>query len=72
MSNRRVWIEVWIDTYDIYNYVLILRGYENGSIELYDPQKGRGSESTFASYEEAYFWLREDEYELAEGRMEML
>ncbi|HBE20551.1 MAG TPA: hypothetical protein DEG17_13170 [Cyanobacteria bacterium UBA11149] len=69
MTKRLNWIEVWIDTYA--SYVLVLRGYEDGSIELYDPQKGRGSESSFDSYEEAYLWLREDEYDLAEGRMEM-
>ena len=63
------WIEVWIDTYS--SYVLVLRGYKNGSIKLYLPQKGRGSESSFDSYEEGYLWLREDEYNLAEGRMEI-
>ncbi len=70
MTKKLNWIEVWIDTYA--SYVLVLRCYGDGSIKLYDPQKGRTSESTFASYEEAYLWLREDEYDLAEGRMEML
>ncbi len=70
MTKKLNWIEVWIDTY--VSYVLVLRCYEDGSIKLYDPQKGGGSESTFGSYEEAYLWLREDEYDLAEGRMEML
>lgn len=64
------WIEVWIDVYA--NYVLILRGYDNGQIQLYDPQKGKASESNFDNYEEAYLWLREDEYDLVEGRMDII
>ncbi|HLP91853.1 MAG TPA: hypothetical protein VK184_25100 [Nostocaceae cyanobacterium] len=52
-------------------YILLLQGYKNGSIKLYDPQQRQVSQSSFESYEEAYFWLREDEYDLVEGRMEI-
>lgn len=69
MNEQINWIEVWIHTNIM--YILLLQGYKNGSIKLYDPQQRQVSQSSFESYEEAYFWLREDEYDLVEGRMEI-
>jgi hypothetical protein len=68
MSTQIRWIEVWVDDSSRGEYLLVLQGLEDGSLEVVDPQEGRQVVATFAGYSAAAHWLREDEYELVEGR----
>ena len=63
------WIEVWIDGYTL-GYILLLRkklGIE--AYEIVDLKEEFRVIETFTDYEDAYYWLREDEYDLVEGRI---
>ena len=68
MSRVVQWIEVWIDDASRGEYLLVLRGFSDGILEVIDPQKGGERVATFHAYEEATAWLNEDEYDLVEGR----
>jgi cell wall assembly regulator SMI1 len=64
------WIEIWIDggSKEDFTYILILRQRVNSRLEIADPQKEYAVIAAFDTYEEARLWLREDEYEMVEGR----
>lgn len=61
------YIEVWIDSASL-EYVLILKSSVDGTYEIIDPQEEKRVIQVFTTYEEAALWLREDEYDLVEGR----
>lgn len=63
------WFEVWVDDTARPPYVLILLSNESeAGFEIYDPGEQRMRHST-NSYQEAMFWLTEDEYTKVDGRM---
>ncbi len=63
------WFEVWYDWSAIPPYVLILLHYESdSSFHIYDPAEKRTCE-ILKTYEDACFWLAEDEYTKVTGRM---
>jgi hypothetical protein len=62
------WVEAWISIPPGVDYVLLARQRVEGSIEIADPQEGWRIVEVFSTYEEAVHWLREDEYDLLDGR----
>lgn len=62
------WTEVWIDEPGRGTYVLVVRGHEDGTIQVADPQKTGAIVREFKTYEDATLWLREDEFQRVEGR----
>lgn len=71
MNTKIIWVEVWIDDAARGDYVLLLRARVDGMLEMMDPQAQRQLIKTFHTYEEAVDWLREDEYDLVEGRWQV-
>ena len=68
MSQFIRWIEVWVDSGTYGEFFLILRAMHDGSYVVVNPHHNNQSVMHFHSYEDAESWLREDEYELVEGR----
>lgn len=70
MTEHTRWFEVWMDgaSKNDWTYLLVLQTIFDGSLRLIDPQKSREIVRTFLTYEDAVEWLREDEYDLVEGR----
>ena len=66
-----VWFEVWWDPGLDGRFFLVLHACPAGTFKILNPQSDNHVEGTFARYEDAYEWLREDEYELVEGRVEV-
>ena len=66
---RTKWIEVWIEslTDDEYN-VLLLKARPDGLFELVDPHENNNLIKTFQVYDDARYWLVEEEFDLVEGR----
>lgn len=59
---------IWVEAYTSFGrYWLILRQLVDGTFELYDPQE-QAIREKFTTYDEAYDWLSEDEYDRIEGR----
>ncbi len=65
------WIELWFESPSEGLRILVLRELADGSIELRDPRLDNKVVETFTSYEEADIWLTDEEYTLAEGRIEL-
>jgi hypothetical protein len=61
------WYEIWIDDTLDPPYVLHLRPADDG-FQVIDPAHGNHVVFLAASYEEAMFWLTEDEYTKVERR----
>jgi hypothetical protein len=61
--------ELWIDPTASPPYVLILLGDSSGKSCIYDPTQNYQVVFSSDTYEEAKFWLLEDEYERVEGRL---
>lgn len=68
MSASR-WVEVWIDEPSRGEYLLLVRGYDDGTVEIIDPRKDEGAFKTFENYAFARDWLTEEEYRLCRGRV---
>ena len=67
--NEHIWFEVWADDTAKPPYVLILLSNTDGTtFDIYDPGEKTVRHSTH-SYQEAMFWLTEDEYTKVAGRM---
>lgn len=62
MEKTPIWLEAWIES-GYYSYVLLLQYFEDGRFEVTDPQEKHRVIGIFQTYEEAYNWLREDEFE---------
>lgn len=65
MNSNIIWIEVWID-YEI-EYPLILRALNDGNFEILDKIE-QTIVASFDNYDDARYWLSEDEYDLVMGR----
>ncbi len=63
-------LEVWVDPMQSPPYMLLLLGDKAGSCYIFDPADGYRLIKNCGNYEEAQFWLLEDEYEPIEGRIE--
>ncbi len=61
--------EVWIDPALSPPYLLLLLGTSDGRCHVYDPAEGYRLIFKSDNYDEAQFWLLEDEYEPLEGRL---
>jgi hypothetical protein len=67
--NEHSWYEVWVDDTARPPYVLLLLSkLEGDSFEIYDPGE-RAVRHVATSYQDAMFWLTEDEYTKVDGRM---
>ncbi len=55
------YVEAWI-SYVYVDYVLLLDSFADGTFKIYDPQEKSFINETFHSYDEACFWLGEDEF----------
>jgi hypothetical protein len=62
-------LEVWVDSMQSPPYVLLLLGDKAKGCYVFDPAEQYGLVRTFQNYEEAQFWLLEDEYEPLEERL---
>lgn len=63
------WFEIWVDDTAEPPYVLILRSdAEETKFDIYDPGEKTIRDSV-SSYQDAMFWLTEDEYTKVNGRM---
>jgi hypothetical protein len=58
--SEAIWIEAWMDTK--IHYVLLLVCLLDGTLKIYDPQEQKLVDETFTSYQEARWWLVDDEY----------
>lgn len=65
-----MWVEIWTDMASGGLDLLLLRGFSNGRIELRDPHQNNKLVQTFTSYDDAEFYLTDDEYVVIEGRLE--
>lgn len=63
------WYEIWANEGHAVPYLLILRPSANG-FEILDPAQGNRKVFEAAIYEEACFWLQEDEL-VRVGRKEL-
>ncbi|MBW4635496.1 MAG: hypothetical protein KME30_27490 [Iphinoe sp. HA4291-MV1] len=61
--------EVWVDPTASPPYVLILLSDSSGKSCIYDPNQNYQLVFSSDTYEEAKFWLLEDEYERVQGRL---
>lgn len=68
VSTIHHWIEVWVSPDSDSQHLLVLRSGPDGGCEVVDPQQGWNRVHNFDSYEAAYYWLRQETYELVEGR----
>ncbi|WP_094193666.1 hypothetical protein [Bradyrhizobium viridifuturi] len=69
--NEHAWYEVWVDDTARPPYVLILLSDKSGSsFDIYDPGEKSICHTT-SSYQDAMFWLTEDEYTKVDGRMDL-
>lgn len=68
-----LWIEAWLDTSTVRAYpklyVLLLCHLHDKTYQILDPQLDMKEVNRFSTYEEAYEWLREDEYAQISGRL---
>lgn len=73
MPNQVIWVEVWMDGFSKrdFIYLLLLQASSGGTFDIIDPQEQGRKIKSFNSYEDAEFWLEEEEYELVEGRREL-
>jgi len=69
--NEHAWYEIWADDTASPPYVLILLADKAGqSFDIYDPSE-KAVRHTTTSYQDAMFWLTEDEYTKVDGRMDV-
>jgi hypothetical protein len=61
--------EVWIDPTLSPPYLLLLLSDRDGKCRVYDPTQNYRIVFSSNTYQEAEFWLLEDEYEPIEGRL---
>jgi hypothetical protein len=69
VSNDWEFAEVWVDPTLLPPYILLLLSDINKNYKIYDPAQGYKIVFSSNSYNEAQFWLLEDEYEPIEGRL---
>ncbi|MGB8700662.1 MAG: hypothetical protein WCD18_14695 [Thermosynechococcaceae cyanobacterium] len=69
VKDRWNFLEVWVDPMQSPPYVLLLLGDQSGDCYILDPAEGYRIIKKCESYEDAQFWLSEDEYEPLEGRL---
>ncbi len=62
-------LEVWVDPTTTPPYILLLLEDTTGQWRIFDPTKEFTLLFSHPSYEEAKFWLLEDEYECVRGRL---
>ena len=60
------WIEVWYDPTT--QYLLVLAPHPEGGYRVYDPREQNREVYRTVTYDEARLWLRDDEYEIVNGR----
>ncbi len=62
------WVEIWIDEPARGAYMLLIRGCDDGTIDIVDPQKCAEIVKEFTGYGDARLWLNEEEYRMVKGR----
>lgn len=63
-----VWFEVWVDDTAEPPYLLMLMSDKEGCLDIYDPGE-KVMRHSVNCYQDAKFWLNEDEYTKVDGRM---
>lgn len=66
---NNTWYEVWADETVEPPYLLLVLSASDGGIFVRDPKEGNKIVYQADSYEEAMYWLTEDEYTRVDGRM---
>lgn len=61
------WVEVWI-SYIYYDYVLLLYGFKDGTLKIYDPQEKHIINEIFSTYYDADLWFGDDEFTRIDSR----
>ena len=69
VNNNWEFTQVWIDTNLSPHYLLLLLSDAEGNCRIYDPAEAYKVVFSSQSYDEAQYWLLEDEYEPMEGRL---
>ena len=69
LANNWQFTEIWVDPTSVPPYVLMLLGDDKNNFCIFDPTEDYKIVFACYSYEEARFWLLEDEYERVEGRL---
>lgn len=62
------WFEIWADFGQRPPYVLVVQA-EGDDIRVFDPQEGQRRIFGAHDYATVFTWLREDEFELVQGRV---
>jgi hypothetical protein len=62
-------LEVWVDPMQSPPYLLLVLGDESGRCNILDPADRYKLVKNYDSYDQAQFWLLEDEYKPLEGRL---
>ncbi len=69
VKNDWEFAEVWIDPTLAPPYMLLLLSDRDGNCQVCDPVQKYTTVFASSTYQEAEFWLLEDEYEPVEGRI---
>lgn len=64
--NEAKWAEGWIDI--LTQYVLVVFCFADDLLAIYDPQLGKLLSETFPNYQDARYWLTEDEFDEIQSR----
>lgn len=62
------WFEVWVDEGLSPPYLLLLLPGDGDAVTVFDPQKNEVAHEA-SNYEDAKWWLLEDEFSRVDGRM---
>ena len=68
---NNAWYEVWVDEGIKPPYVLLVLSTNDDSVLIKDPKEGNKIVHQAKNYEDAMYWLTEDEYTRVDGRMEL-
>jgi len=66
---RIIWFEVWAEMSSGGDEFVVLRGYDDGTIEALDPHQDNAVRGTFHDYTQAASSFADDEFQRVQGRV---